>query len=1078
MGNYIYKRVVLPIKAISLSAALFVSSFVEAAIKKEHLKQLYATYNEAIQTNDLEVARDTLNEILTQADRKQLGDKEYFRLFIERTLVEINLGNVENAQEFIYQIEKQAPQSVLPRTKILKARICAVNEEYFQAYNYLEEVKKEQNRDIWSDMDLVFLQQIEEEINEYYGNLLLQGEKLLDAGLYAESCLLYEETWKALIENKYPIGDKLKYKDSVALKLILRYVEALYHNENYQKIINVCNFPLENQSVKSDALGHVFYIKGLAYEQLQQFDKAIEIFNIIITQYEAKELTVYNEVVWELGWSYFQQDNKDAALQLFKKLQKQSDLYLQRLGLLYQAKIYLQQQEYEKGEGLISQLGSQLPVGDALSYEYYYLRGEIAFRKGHYLRAIELFEKGLPKKNLHLAKWYPYLLYDLGWSYFKLAEEAVEGSSERKKYILQAQQFFLKFTEVNKNNAKGHLALARLISLTDSSLEQKEIDINKLVENAMHSDSALEIAEALFLKAKACLSFDLKYQLFERLTEERFQNTPFYSEGWYGKGLCELQDIKQLLVQKEEQHLINRRLKETLNSFEKAFKHTWSSANPLALDALVGIAQTLNLSHKREELNKAFEWLDLAFQPTAPLYAKAQCKEEILYSRGIIAYELDLLSSNPGKENYLHVAEQMFSQILENNPTQLMLDEVLLNLGKVYLRQGLYSKAEEIFLQLSQLPATKYTGESLFFIALSAEMQEKDYSLASSYYRKSALEFPDSPYAGEAYFKIYSINDYLQGKEVALEHLSKMRIQFPQHPLLIYAYYLLAMERKQRLEGVSNLTVQQQSEWEDTIQLFEQSRSLFEELYEANAIAFDQSIPFAQLAYRAQFEEGLIKLKLSKQLPEHKSIIYLEEAIESFGRVSHDFEQAKYPVLKEILNLELYPKIVEESEYMLAQAHLLSQDRENADKVLKKIIDKYADRKISYGYYLSKAWLDRGNIAMQEGQYKQGLVHLQMAEQTSKNELLGVEQQLFLSLKQGICYRELGNLDMAMKMFSKVINDEAATNLRLEAMFLRSEIYAKQGRHELAIKQLEAIIRRGGEWAAKAKQKLEGDYGF
>ena len=50
--------------------------------------------------------------------------------------------------------------------------------------------------------------------------------------------------------------------------------------------------------------------------------------------------------------------------------------------------------------------------------------------------------------------------------------------------------------------------------------------------------------------------------------------------------------------------------------------------------------------------------------------------------------------------------------------------------------------------------------------------------------------------------------------------------------------------------------------------------------------------------------------------------------------------------------------------------------------------------------------------------------------------------------------------------------------LRIKAMFLRAEIYELQGRPELAIKQLEAAARKGGEWAQKAQEKLEQVYGY
>ena len=65
-----------------------------------------------------------------------------------------------------------------------------------------------------------------------------------------------------------------------------------------------------------------------------------------------------------------------------------------------------------------------------------------------------------------------------------------------------------------------------------------------------------------------------------------------------------------------------------------------------------------------------------------------------------------------------------------------------------------------------------------------------------------------------------------------------------------------------------------------------------------------------------------------------------------------------------------------------------------------------------------------------------------------------------------------------MLLLSRVINDDVISPLRIKAMFLRAEIYEMQGRPELAIKQLEAAARKGGEWAQKAQEKLEKTYGY
>ena len=58
------------------------------------------------------------------------------------------------------------------------------------------------------------------------------------------------------------------------------------------------------------------------------------------------------------------------------------------------------------------------------------------------------------------------------------------------------------------------------------------------------------------------------------------------------------------------------------------------------------------------------------------------------------------------------------------------------------------------------------------------------------------------------------------------------------------------------------------------------------------------------------------------------------------------------------------------------------------------------------------------------------------------------------------------------KFLSDAVNDEAISGLRLKAMYLRAEVYALQGRTELAHKQLEAVSKKGGDWGKLAAEKL------
>ena len=100
------------------------------------------------------------------------------------------------------------------------------------------------------------------------------------------------------------------------------------------------------------------------------------------------------------------------------------------------------------------------------------------------------------------------------------------------------------------------------------------------------------------------------------------------------------------------------------------------------------------------------------------------------------------------------------------------------------------------------------------------------------------------------------------------------------------------------------------------------------------------------------------------------------------------------------------------------------------------------------------------------------------AEEAAKGRVLSTDELLDLWVQQSLCYRDLKKMDQSMLILSRVINYDAISSLRLKAMYLRAEIYELQGRQELARKQLDAIASKGGDWAKKAKIKLEEDYDY
>lgn len=101
-----------------------------------------------------------------------------------------------------------------------------------------------------------------------------------------------------------------------------------------------------------------------------------------------------------------------------------------------------------------------------------------------------------------------------------------------------------------------------------------------------------------------------------------------------------------------------------------------------------------------------------------------------------------------------------------------------------------------------------------------------------------------------------------------------------------------------------------------------------------------------------------------------------------------------------------------------------------------------------------------------------------MQAEKGGDSLLSTEEKLDLWIQESECCKAMNQTNKAMLILSKVINDNTISSLRVKAMYLRASIYAMQGRHDLARKQLAATATKGGEWANKAKLKLEEDYGF
>lgn len=223
----------------------------------------------------------------------------------------------------------------------------------------------------------------------------------------------------------------------------------------------------------------------------------------------------------------------------------------------------------------------------------------------------------------------------------------------------------------------------------------------------------------------------------------------------------------------------------------------------------------------------------------------------------------------------------------------------------------------------------------------------------------------------------------------------------------------------------------------------------------------------------------MANLAISDESQGAKRQIYLEYAEEVFLGLVRDFETLNHPYAKLLFDNDSYPALYEESTFWLAQTFVRAQNDEAARNIFTKMLERYHAAKVTKGYYLSRVWYELGKIALRRKEYALALQSFKHAEDTAKgNQVLSTDQRLDLWIQQSMSYRGLNQFDNAILILSKVVNDDAISALRLKAMYLRAETYEQQGRPELARKQLESMVKKGGIWALKAQEKLGTDYGY
>lgn len=871
-----------------------------------------------------------------------------------------------------------------------------------------------------------------------------KAEFLRKAGLYDASIDALNDLVRHFEKNYNAEPSK---KKQTLQAILLNLAKAHFQNENYQKTIETLKSQLDNV----DSL----VLNLMAFNQLKQYEEVI-----LAT---SKDLQKNDQVIFERGYANFHLKAMPLATKDFEFLLVSEFEDLGFLSRIYLARIYLNQLNIEMAEQLLEGLKS-LASDHPLQNELAYLTGEIFFQKHDYEAAALAFERAIPKRSKNLIPWYNQVQHRLGWSYLKAALKDGPKNEHAFNFFEKAESSFKNMDE----NESFYLSLGCCYLSRAHELKEEGayLKANELLLKPDCPLSNKAKAEIEILKAEATSSYSERDNFYKQLTFKKTRTSLFYAKILYLRGLNDFKEGQSLLSSKYEEAMATfGRAGLSLHESAKLLKNKDHEmyASSLKHEALSYVEQ-----NQESSLSKAFSILEYLIQEKNNLKL-AFDSNEIYYLQAIVLLKLKSIKDD---NKYDALIESILKDSISIHYKNNYLDLNLKLLGTFYYKNNNFDKAKNTFFQLVEdCPKSPLVADALFNAALSLENLNANLDQIKNLRKRVFTEFPNSNLAAESYFLYYSYQDYIQGEPVAIKHCQTLDKLFPKSPFVLNAYYLLGMDSTRNRKTQEGKWISKRN-LNKAIDYFQSFETTFDGLFEKKIL--DENINyFLNIRYLAVLERALAHLKIAEESQNPKKKIYLDYAETIFLQIIEDFKKPETSYVKYMQDLDPFPSFQEESSYWLGNSYAQGGKIEEAKKTFNEMLEKYASITTTKGYFLSKVWYELGALEMQEQNYTTALVFLKKAEDSAKGKILNSEQRLDLWIQQSLCCQGLKQFDQSILILSKVINDDSVSHQRVKAMFLRAEMYALQGRHELSRKQLEAIAKKGGEWASKAREKLE-----
>jgi tetratricopeptide (TPR) repeat protein len=767
---------------------------------------------------------------------------------------------------------------------------------------------------------------------------------------------------------------------------------------------------------------------GIAYLELEEPQKTLDLLKNL-NPFENRQEE--SERLYLISIAYRRLGNYQAVLSLLQTNVPSNILSLEKGIALYhlqrfaEAEGELNKIEWKEDQALFQDLSQLVLIRLAIE------KKEMTKAKG-FLKAFRA-----PSSLIHERAFLEGVCHYIDHDYAKATfffEEALSNCKKTKSEWLSATLYYLteSYLKEAQSLEKDHPRLKTLFSKADETLQ-------KLLKLEKNEKNNLLLIDYYLMKSQKFQEGESYQKAAELIANSEWVHS---SEG---KKQAFLKQALGAPSYKERAFLFNN-LKDTQ-------------------DPLIWFHIALNDYNEAvvQEDNDLFEKAALAFDKAYSLFTPNQQHSDAPPEIYQMIGELSLLDlTNELKEKSREILQKGIKRYPQDHGLNILL-------GKLYLQEKKWKEADAIFASMPQDP------EALFFRAQVARFAE-DESLSKDCFEKVYTNHSTSPFAPPAYFHYYTFREYIRGQRKAIKHLQAMPLLYENHPLTISSFYLIGLDHKKNHLTEEGKIVRRK-DLIAAIDAFQLAESTFDKLLIKENIPSSDIGYFTQVRYRAILERALSNFAIAQESEGGKKLIYLEYSEKVFKDLIEEFQKPKMHLSKYLIQGIPYPKILEEAQFGLAHAYLAKNRLEEANQIFDRMLEQYSQANMNQSYLLSRVWYEKGVIAKKKKDEKFALASFFKSEEAAQgHHFLSPDEKLDLWIQQSLCYKNLHQLNEAMKLLSKVVNDETISHLRVKAMYLRAELYAMEGRKELALKQLVATSKKGGEWGKKAKEKLEIDY--